>query len=105
MKLTGKAKDDFLEWYVNVFKKAKTYNLARFYKLQFASNDNAYKNAIIVEWFDSVGIYVNSIRYNGNDWFAICGKQFPKKYTSRREATNKAIEKANQIYNENTKNN
>lgn len=89
MKLTGKAKEDFTKWKIssdNIF--VATYN----------KTINILENALIIEWFDSVGIYVEIIR--NDDYFDyIVMEEWDYGFETRQEATSKAIEKANMIYN------
>ena len=107
-KLNGKAKEEFLKYY----KKKDNIKLFEFEKVEIVFNlqKELYKNALIIEWFDSVGIYVNihsdfnppfifgystrSEVYNKRNAIGI-----QNKFEYRTEATTKAIEKANEIYN------
>ena len=121
MKLTDEAKIDFLEYYWS-----KYIGKSRFYNQKEETEDffnylyPIFQNALIIEWFDSVGLFI------GVDSWRTCEEK-PKtffwqnvkdinqksliietyetslttsKNKSRKEATNKAIEKANQIYNQ-----
>lgn len=66
-------------------------------------------NALIIEFFDSVGIYINisaipfskdfrvEIRSVDNSFLSSCDYEA---FNSRTEATNTSIEKANELYNE-----
>lgn len=97
MILTGKAKEDFLNQFWGQFPK-----------------DELLQNAYIIEWFDSVGIYIQPKRFTHclefQDWyFIITDKKgihlnnFLEnriKIDSRQQATEQAIIKANEIYNE-----
>lgn len=115
MILTGKAKEDSLEW-------CKTQNSLKLglqvpntiggVILDLGSNiglmPKSFQNALIIEWFDSVGIYIdigihNVSRNTFN--YSIHLKQkniYSDLYTSiktRIKATEQAIKKANEIYN------
>jgi hypothetical protein len=61
------------------------------------------QNALIVDWFDSVGIYIEVTKWNDTiwQWNIDDGDEYPdgKDYSSRTEATNAAIKKANELYN------
>ena len=93
MILTGKCKEKFLEWY----NEPETY----FYGL-----NKTCQNALIIEFFDSVGVYIYletgtyfnkpNFRYKiiTNDDTCIGYKEY-----SRQESTIQAIKKANDIYN------
>ena len=63
------------------------------------------KNALIIEWFDSVGIYINIENLYYQSWWYYKVKQCPDTYeqvimqNTRQETTEEAIKKANEIYN------
>lgn len=93
MKLTGKCLDAFCE--------TKTVHES----IDWETLPESCKNALIIDFFDSVGIFIGIVRFNvGSGYFE---SRIPYQggiyFTSisRTEATNKAIEKANVIYNEN----
>ena len=96
MKLTGKCKEDFEKW-----RKLQPYNADApyFYELNYSM-----QYGVCVDWFDSVGIIVHSgkslERFN---WYATTTlKHYQSKLKdSRPEARTAAIEKANEIYNNN----
>ena len=95
MILNGKAKEDFKEW---VFENYYFQDLNVLYPLHLI-------DTLIIEWFDSVGIYIYletgtyfnkpNFRYKiiTNDDTCIGYKEY-----SRKEATVEAIKKANDIY-------
>ena len=58
--------------------------------------------ASIIEWFDSVGIYVNSDYFELNKGFysEVLDSNFAIVKPTRQEALTEAIKKANEIYNE-----
>ena len=108
MILTGKAKEDFIEYYNNHSIK---------YLLSWTDFDDlplVVKNALIIEWFDSVGIktlhsyslcgwYCELKDYNNKEFgnhksFVVC-KNSVNDFDTRQEATDEAIKKANEIYN------
>jgi len=95
--LTGKCKEDFEKWFeIN-------YPYKR-YDLQI----ELYLNALIIEFFDSVGIYI-SVKCSFcscNIWkYLVHEINFEDielnilNFDSRQQATNEAIKKANLIYN------
>jgi len=108
MILTGKAKEDFIEYYNNHSIK---------YLLSWTYFDDlplVVKNALIIEWLDSVGIGVDSYtrlkRTNKLCWNADIIAEYDisngratinlsLNCKNRQEATEKAIKKANEIYN------
>lgn len=102
MILTGKAKKDFLEYYNNHSIK---------YLLSWTDFDDlplVVKNSLIIEWFDSVGIYILPIKRNTKKTLTFsCDiyknnievNRINKWIETRQEATSEAIKKANEIYN------
>ena len=99
MILTGKALEDFIKYY-------------KFGKFHFENVlDEKYQYAEIIEWLDSVGIYIEIRRSNnsplnkGFHGYVIKSINGYYKCTTipvktRQEATEQAIIKANDIYNE-----
>ena len=94
MILTGKAKEDFIEYYNNHSIK---------YLLSWTYFDDlplVVKNALIIEWFDSVGIYINIENLYYQSWWYYKVKQCPDTYeqvimqNTRQKAIEKAIKKA-----------
>lgn len=111
MILTEKAKKDFEFWYWNDWFEDKERN---YYKSEYEAFDNLKKtdkvflNAIIIEWFDSVGIIINigGVMINGVFDFSFDIQQNNTLngidtygLKTRKEATTQAIIKANEIYN------
>lgn len=114
MILTGKAKEDFLKWCKQDANWMQTY-------------EDIFLHALIIEWFDSIGIIItiseDSFNYVDEEetkdyWYSVFS-YFIKKYSdiedglnnyeeyydteefsNRQESTKKAIIKANEIYNE-----
>jgi len=117
MKLTGKCKEEFLEYYwENTIKSTMVC-----YKLDleefFDSLYPIFQNALIIDFFDSVGITIMVLPYatifdlgdnlrgvDGTWSYFVYIKETHKKdgvdFKSRTEATNEAIIKENIIYNE-----
>lgn len=110
MILTGKSKEDFEKWL-----NKEMYYLGRH---NFEDRDNNiedlsdnFQNTLIIEWFDSVGIYIIiSPSDNPKNWFyTILGEdilspfyqiyQSLDDFKNRQEALTEAIKKANEIYN------
>lgn len=113
MILTGKAKENFINW----CKKQTDLQLGiqipnTIGGVVFSLNSNPeilpkrIINALIIEWFDSVGIYINIENLYYQSWWYYKVKQCPDTYeqvimqNTRQEAIEKAIEKANEIYNQ-----
>ena len=101
MKLTDKAREDFLKVF-GVDDEDKQISLQYFY-----NKTEVERNALIIEWLDSVGIYINP-KYNevckefsySISCEPIIDDIFTKAiFKERTEATNAAIEKANKLYN------
>lgn len=113
MILTGECKEDFLVWYFNTYLKEDKYYLIKDVEAFFKSVKTTLQNALIIEFFDSVGIYILLKRFTYllefNDWyFIITNKQGVHlnshlecriKIDSRQEATKQAIVKTNELYN------
>ena len=114
MKLTGKTKEDFQEWLINYFREVRPdyrFNLTDGNILvKFRIRLEAEKNALIIEFFDSVKIYISinyvdmhtDLRSEKGFQSLVSHKNLSTMFRvikSRKEATDKAIEKANEIYN------
>lgn len=92
MKLTGKAKQDFEQWCED-----QLYD--RFISQHHLSElDETCLNALIIEFFDFIGIYINVLKYE-EKWKIIVNTQFKYTFESRQEAITEAIIKANELYN------
>ena len=100
MILTGKAKEDFEKWL-----NKEMYYLGRH---NFEDRDNNiedlsdnFQNVLIIEWFDSVGIYITSDYFELNNGFysEILDSNFAIVKPTRQEALTEAIKKANEYYN------
>lgn len=105
MTLTGKASKDFIKW-LHFKHNLQPYNLF----------NEIIQYALIIEWFDSVGIYISvkrlctSLKFRC--WYFVITNEdgdYLNKHgydesrinnDSRIEITKKAIKKANEIYNE-----
>ncbi|QHC84963.1 hypothetical protein AS589_09360 [Empedobacter brevis] len=99
MELTGKAKEEFLEWWQS---KIKNENFQ-----YFKPREDVYLNALIIEFLDSVGVYIyfdtGTYVLKPNYRYKIITEDdtyIGYKENSRKEATVQAIKKANEIYNE-----
>jgi len=106
MKLTGKCKEDFEKWYFKqktLPKEFGTLSIDSFYLLSLSMQYGVY-----VDFFDSVGIKVyvsyNDVAHKWN-WFIDFNPVRDDVYGfpefSLHEARTKAIEKANESYNQN----
>ena len=107
MELTGKAKEDFKKWFI------KTKDLYDSYKNELRLMSDTCLNALIIEWFDSVGIYIDTEFFRKNikdepqfvssttdSWNGL--QPLRIQFNTRQEATEQAIIKANEIYNAKT---
>ena len=96
MILTGKAKGDFVKWVYSEYD-YKYEHLKDFYPLHLL-------DGLIIEWFDSVGIYVDVNKWSLSFWRSSIYYPYLKSlgcgFSTRQEATTEAIIKANEIYNE-----
>ncbi len=103
--LIGKAKEDFENYVLNKNLGHDSEVLISVYNqetlfIDYKDVKKTLLNALIIEWFDSVGIYINALRYNKQWWKAIAEYEYARIFNSRQEALTKAIKKANKIYNE-----
>jgi len=97
--MNGKAKIDF-------------FNQCKYSELGFSELPKVCQQALIIEWLDSVGIYVNINREISNVNLWCFDLTFKKNldhkvgenwFDNRQESTEKAIETAINIYNEKQK--
>lgn len=100
MRLTGQCKEDFL----NYCKQSESF---------INTYADIYLNSLIIEWFDSVGIYISIMHSSAkyNTWYYGVSKinfddveLILAKDKNRSQVTNIAIDKANDIYNNTYKN-
>ena len=103
--LTGKAKQDFIKWYdknyISVERFLKDYDPEQLFK----SLHEPFKPTLIVEWLDSIGMFIDCGYYaKGKMCSGIESEKFSfistgTKHETRREAIISAIKKANELYN------
>ena len=95
MTLTGKSKEDFYKFLIKKFPLNENE-----VEKWFLSLYNEFKNALIIEWFDSVG-NLNNKRcvYNFKTLYLSTFKQL-EKHHSILDIQKITIKKANEIYNE-----
>lgn len=104
MILTGKAKEDFIDYlWQSKFKKDDY----KEYEDYIDNQKESHTYADIIEWFDSVGIYIeiqiHQILRGVNMWRGKvnnCVYDDLEYKSNRQQATKEAIKKANQIYND-----
>ena len=106
MILTGKAKEDFENYVLNKKLGHDSEVLISVYNQEslFINYNNIKEtllNALIIEWFDSVGIIITSDYFELNKGFysEILESNFEIIKPTRQEALAEAIKKANEIYN------
>ena len=106
MILTGKAKEDFENYVLNKNLGHDSEVLISVYNQEslFINYNNVKEtllNALIIEWFDSVGIIITSDYFELNKGFysEILESNFEIIKPTRQEALAEAIKKANEIYN------
>lgn len=99
MILNGKAEEDFKKWFI------ETKDLYDSYENELRLMSDTGLNALIIEFFDSVGVYID-VRIEFNDSFVLktfdsyAEDDYVGNFSNRQEATKQAIKKANDIYNE-----
>lgn len=91
-KLTGKCREKFIFWM------CKNNEYVRWH--EYETMPECALNALIIEFFDSVGIYISVVREFECFESYVNSKCVSVYSESRTEATNASIEKANVIYNE-----
>ena len=106
MILTGKAKEDFENYVLNKELGHDSEVLISVYNQEslFINYNNVKEtllNALIIEWFDSVGIYITSDYFELNKGFysEVLNSDFEIIKPTRQETLTEAIKKANEIYN------
>ena len=99
MILNGKAEEEFFDWLDNQGVNGIDISNWEFEKFQLLSNVS--QNALIIEWFDSVGIIITSDYFELNKGYysEILNENFEIIKPTRQEALIEAIKKANEIYN------
>ena len=120
MILNGKAKEEFEKWILNNPQGHESQRMIKIYNqkelfISYISIGKTFLNALIIDWFDSVGIYISTPSFNDT----VLGYQrghecevYDEKnnivykiyndndvFNTRQEATEKAIDKANLIFN------
>ena len=107
MILTGKAKEDFENYVLNKNLGHDSEVLISVYNqetlfIDYKDVKKPLLNALIIEWFDSVGIIITSDYFELNKGFysEILNENFEIIKPTRQEALIEAIKKANEIYNE-----
>ena len=110
MELTGKCKEEFEVWYIPYIRK-NPFVGDRYFDdtliTQFYEWSDSMQYGVYVDYFDSVGImisvpYTYNVTMNGCDWFhvRVDNKYVVNGLKTRPEARQKAIEKANELRNE-----
>ena len=106
MILTGKAKEDFENYVLNENLRHDSEVLISIYNqetlfIDYKDVKKPLLNALIIEWFDSIGIYITSDYFELNKGFysEILNENFAIVKPTRKEALTEAIKKANEIYN------
>lgn len=103
MELTGKCKEEFEKWllYCGVYGEYE-YHLDEDLLSHFKNLKTSMQYGVYVDFFDSVGIYIeDKIDSCAKDFRYLATVNFKTKdaYNTRPEARIVAIEKANEIYN------
>lgn len=122
MILTGKAKEDFEKYNNDIYGTIDTAHSNEC--VEFKHLNPELQQSVIVDWFDSVGIYINvspryighDLKYSLGDFYAVINfkdstptcsgfnyNNIDDSIYSRNEATKQVIIKANEIYNETNK--
>lgn len=104
MILTGKAKEDFENQICNILRYKHKENITNEKRAVDWINEtnNLIKSAHIIEWLDSVKIFIEILKNDDLFIFNIKFKSImfdDNFYKTRQQATEEAIKKANEIYN------
>ena len=99
MILTKKSNRTFLKW-LKIRVNSKLHEIDKI-EFWFNLQDESFKITLIIEWFDSVGIYITSdyLELNKGFYSEILNENFEIIKPTRQEALIEAIKKANEIYN------
>lgn len=106
MKLNGKCKVEFEKWLKSnhnldsIYDKEIEHNIVTTYYVFYELPKSA-QYGVLVDFFDSVGIFIDSINVNQNKEAFVCGVNGVQLgyWKSRPEARTKAIEKAIKEFN------
>lgn len=107
MILTGMALEDFLVWVYYGEDTNQASDESKIEKIIFHANrwvekqDERFIDTLIIEWFDSVDLHIGYY-YTYVKFQTYVNDSNKGKFNSRQEATEQAIIKANEIYNERT---
>ena len=99
MILNGKTKESFID----CLDKTNQIKIEKgILNLHWQDLPEKFKNALIIEWFDRVGVYITSDYFELNKGFysEILDSNFAIVKPTRQEALIESIKKANEIYNE-----
>lgn len=107
MQLTGKCKEDFLNYYWDVKIDPLPITMCKKEDLElfFDSICELFQHALILEWFDSINLYITIESVAYQDVFDCSFVGFKYNFSSgsfdtRIEATNEAILNSDRVYNE-----
>lgn len=99
--LTGKCKEAFIDWYL---KKGKYYRSEVLNNIKVKMFDNeslSMQIGVLEDFFDSVEIHLTCGKYGYSITSEDCTEHVKYPINSREKARIEAIEKANELYNEN----
>jgi len=107
--LSGKAKIDFEVWIWKYANEKEIQNISKNSFIEWIYDcDQIIRNAYIIEWFNSVGLLIGIYPnlYGNFVWHLNKSETYKRwsndlYYESRIEATEKCIEKVNELYNRN----
>lgn len=105
--LTDKARTDFVEYHYNQVNFAEESHEDH-WKLFLDTTEEIHQQASVIDWLDSVKLYVESglypddhgrVDFSGSIFGFLGEWDDEKVYNTRQEATQAVIEKANELYN------
>lgn len=108
MELTGKCKEAFLDYLAKTNQDSIKKGIVRMHWQEYPEK---YLNALIIDFFDSVGIYIqdwglnvvdNNIGFDAEVMYNLKNHSAQNDFSKKRQdAITEAIKKANEIYNQN----
>ena len=97
MELTGAAKEAFIIWYEDKHMYEQTFIHHEWFEIP-----DSMKFGVCVDWFDSVGIYIELCKVpTDRKFYCMINDDSgePIMYNTRHEARTEAIKKANELFN------
>lgn len=102
--LTGQCKLDFEKWSTTFWKDEQEDNYKDHMLNEFYQKNMSMKFGVYQDFFDSVGIYVDTCKSAAETGYQVCcDNLYHYGYKTHNEARTAAINKANELYNQKNK--